>query len=62
MRLIFRQEGRQDRVLESQDACPRIGEYVSARDSDMEPIRGKVVEVEWTLETKIGSHAIITLL
>lgn len=62
MRLIFRQEGRQERVLESQETCPRIGEYVSAQAGDMEPVRGKVVEVEWTLETKMQAHAIVTLL
>jgi hypothetical protein len=62
MRLIFRQEGRQDRALESQESCPRVGDYVSAKAGEMEPIRGKVVEIEWTLESKFQAQAIITLL
>lgn len=62
MRLIFRQEGREGQELESQEACPRIGEYVSARITGMQPIRGKVVQIEWTLEDKMEAHAIVTLL
>lgn len=63
MRLTFRQEGSRDRVLESQETCPRIGEYVVVADyGESIHLRGKVVHVEWALESKCQARALVILL
>lgn len=61
MRIVFQKRGWEDVEVEV-DHCPRVGEFVSVREKGgQDPMRGVVAKVDWVLQSKLQSEAIISI-